>query len=977
MSMNREKTVFLVTVLLVAWLGWSELSTDRATMKGRRPRGRALAVDTEGLDVLEPALLGENEATWDQGGRNIFRAPSELEPLPPLTLPVPPRSPLPLERPTTVPGPDPYHRFDLLTVPVVHEGVRLPPREEPGFLAAITEGEEEDENVTSAEPEDAGQGETEPKKPLTRAERKVMSLRMRLQKKTEERIEEAKEIEDKARQLAERQRTLDKIHWLSGEVWYGRMENDARRKPGQGGFDKYEIKLRIDTVRNDASMAPSQKEQALSDRDLEIVFRRFDSKKFRFEDALQKLSPVNIASIEFAESPINVFELRFRQTPKDALADQLGLGQDLAAAGEYRRAKQHFLMLLEGGAKSKALFLALADTARRDFDLENETRALREGLKLGPDDAELLAAQADLHHRLGLNDLALASLEKAIKLAPQSPRVNAALGRVLLAQGPGAAGGTERAAEHLRKALLGRYADRSERRRVQRDLATAEFRLRRLAEAKRLYETILGEVPNDTSTLVGLGSIALAEKDLAGAKASYQSALKVDPWCGGAYLGLGLVALDEKDWVTARDSFLDAAEADPLLSGRALIALGFLYELIGDTEAATNAYASAYEADPSDPEVILFHGRGYLLNGDAQSAGEQFARAAEKLPGQFDLLAHLSESAFLLGRFSDALRYLDAAIALSPKTPALLVRRAQTLARMRRNDEAKAALEAAKVVADDDEVELSLAWYYYSQGNAEEALKRLKSIERELDRRDETPRAQYVRTWARAIEENLSMRVWKDHFDRVASGRDLLRGWKVHAPGSGISISLLQNSVRFQGTQRESETPSAIIQERPGRALVSFEAALTARAKAPFVSGVAILSFRGKPGDENPFTDPVGGGMAYEGLVFARLPEGRLAYRLIERHQMSRWHVLGSSWPAGAEGAPGIATLGIRVEDPKKGIFRLVFDGQDVGPQVEVKGLSRSARELQGWVFAQAEIDRKVDLHVDDVRIVTRIRKGR
>ncbi|MCB1282276.1 MAG: hypothetical protein KDB18_12220, partial [Salinibacterium sp.] len=124
MKLEKEKIAFIVVLLLVGWLGWSEFSTDR-TKGQRKSRGRAGDVEELDLTTLSAAELQLDRSTWDFSGRNVFRQPSELSPLPPLTLPVPPRTPLPVAPPATIPGPNPFHRLSTVTVPETIAGVRL------------------------------------------------------------------------------------------------------------------------------------------------------------------------------------------------------------------------------------------------------------------------------------------------------------------------------------------------------------------------------------------------------------------------------------------------------------------------------------------------------------------------------------------------------------------------------------------------------------------------------------------------------------------------------------------------------------------------------------------------------------------------------------------------------------------------------------------------------------------------------------
>ncbi|MCA9321203.1 MAG: tetratricopeptide repeat protein, partial [Planctomycetes bacterium] len=652
MKLEKEKIAFIVVLLLVGWLGWSEFSTDR-TKGQRKSRGRAGDVEELDLTTLSAAELQLDRSTWDFSGRNVFRQPSELSPLPPLTLPVPPRTPLPVAPPATIPGPNPFHRLSTVTVPETIAGVRLPVRESSELFAesdAEGEADEEVEGSDTSEEQDPNDPVTVDEEvddhgadPKAQPSRKILGLRERLQEEARARIEKQEKERMQARALQERRRTLDKLHWLSGETWYGHIDNESTRKKDAPGFDRYELKLRIDALRTDASLDARGLQDALADREMEIDFRRFDDKTGRLETRQQKMSPQNIGAIEFGESAINAFELAKRKTPPAAWQRHLDLARDLLLAEETGRAKRHLKWLVDEGHVQREVLAALAEAARRDFDFELETKTVKQGLAKFPDDPSLLAAQADILGRMGLDGLAEKTLERALELAPRSPIVNGLFGEIILESKPTVRGEHERAIDHLERARSTRIDDPVLKRRVDLASAEAELAVGRFAAARRRFEDLLLIHADDLDAKLGVAAVSYAEGKAAIARKAYEEVLAADPYLGRAWYGLGLSAMATGDWLVARDALLDAIASDPFVAARAQCALGWLYERIGARSESQAAYATAQEADPSDPEVLYWYGRSLMAAGDYQRAFEVHSRATEKMPGQFDLLVALAE----------------------------------------------------------------------------------------------------------------------------------------------------------------------------------------------------------------------------------------------------------------------------------------------------------------------------------------------
>ncbi len=1001
MKLNKEQIAFAVIILIVAWLSYNELSSGGAKVKKRKGRGRRMAsqvVPLSELDTLKAALIDESETTWTLAGRNIFRAPKEHVPMPPLNLTAPPRPTLVTSSPQMIPGLDPYSRMATVAQVLPVLGVDLPARSEEAGSGNEIDAEEaddtttgnatgeadvndDDEPVPEFDPTAANDQEEKRKERKKKRElKKILGLRERLAQDAEAKIAKARAERQKLKDIAERERTLDKIHWLSGEIWYGSIENDSVVPEGADGLDKYDIKLKIDAIRKNTSASPAERTEQLGNRKLEIEFRRWKDQKWA---AKSKLAPLNVQAIEFAEGAtpgiytVAQFELDRRLLPADSIEEHIKLSAKLAEIGEFGLAKTHLLRYAENGHSSLLLYRSLALAANRDFDYDIEMKAVHDGLKVFPKDAVLLAGAAELYSRLGLERLATELFDRAEALAPRNPIVNARYGRHLVTAHQGGRARVIEAQQLLEKASSGRFELEHERRAVLLDLGEARLAAGKIDGAARAFDQVSTAEPDNVRALIGLASVDFAKGDMDAAKDRLKNALERAPSNGLAYYNMALCSLAKEEWVQARDGFFDAMNADPLLTARAHCGLGYLHERVGDKAAAQAAYAAALVADPEDGEVLYWNGRGFLLVEDYQQAYDILRRAQSKLPNQFDILAALSEACFHLQRFDDALRYLDSAMVLRPQSPGLLVRKAQTLVRLRRFDDAKKCLDQSKQQKDTDEVELSLAYYYYLEGNHEEALKRFRTVERSLSRRDESPLAVYTRKFAADIADNLSKKVWSDHFNRVATGRDLLRGWRSYAPGSGIPISLVNNRVTFTGTQKASDVPSCIFQRRRGREFVSFEAGLVAKPDADVICGIGIFTFRKNTANQNPFVDVDSGGIAYDGMMVGKNREGRLAIRKISRYQMGRWEAIPETWPALVDGKPQQIVLGIASESGKKGTFTVLVNGDPVLTGIEIKGLRRTTKDLQLWAFTQAEIDRRVDVQVDDVRIVTRDSKRR
>ncbi|MEQ8762690.1 MAG: tetratricopeptide repeat protein [Planctomycetota bacterium] len=114
MKLNKEQIALLVVVLLVGWLYWSS-GDDR--YESRTIRARTGRVDPPELWV--PEVRFSKVGDWGDESRDIFEAPSDVSPMPPLVLAAPPLDPPPVVFPIPRPSPAADHLEPLRHVPVI------------------------------------------------------------------------------------------------------------------------------------------------------------------------------------------------------------------------------------------------------------------------------------------------------------------------------------------------------------------------------------------------------------------------------------------------------------------------------------------------------------------------------------------------------------------------------------------------------------------------------------------------------------------------------------------------------------------------------------------------------------------------------------------------------------------------------------------------------------------------------------------
>jgi tetratricopeptide (TPR) repeat protein len=265
----------------------------------------------------------------------------------------------------------------------------------------------------------------------------------------------------------------------------------------------------------------------------------------------------------------------------DARAALIANASAALAAGRRSDAKQ---LLTEAADRfhSVGALLTLARLQSGDGDAGGALASLQKARALAPNSEEVLGALAQVALAARLPVPAAGALEALTRMCPEVAQYQYLLGVALMT-----AGDTVRATDALQA------ADRIE---PGRPLTLAALGLalnsrKQFADAAAALTRSLELDPDRAETIAALAEAEASLGDLTAAEAHARRALEASPGDATAHLVIGMVRLQQARYDEARDALVKAAAADPR-SPKADYQLSLVYARLGDTANADRSLES-------------------------------------------------------------------------------------------------------------------------------------------------------------------------------------------------------------------------------------------------------------------------------------------------------------------------------------------------------------------------------------------------
>ncbi|MFT7484292.1 MAG: tetratricopeptide (TPR) repeat protein [Candidatus Paceibacteria bacterium] len=710
MAIRQEQIVLIGTALL---LGYFVITTGGESRRSTSSKAQAPEFeDHYAPDVnLAKPLVREVSALE----RDLFTAPSDTRPFPPLQFESPLLQPLDVLRPTPSAGPQAslLGRF-LRREKQVQDMPDL-------FLDQETSSDQE---ATDEFAVDAGMDES------------LMTS------------------EEKQARLAIYRANYD---WIDmGSVHYGFIQN----------ADRFGLKDRTKESVEFVEVIPGTGVERWPNQE-PIIYERERVKAFEFAGTLD--NRIELERLEFAST------LTVGQYPKAIefafrcflLRHESALALDVA--------EEMFSKAIQVVGDDPEPELGVAACAEARFEFERAF-GIYEGLVKGKfgDHPEVLARLAQLENRFRLTARAREHFEMAEGFGRTSWLVQWHFGRFLLSIGD-----PEGALDHLRLAVEfepKRAEFTGTRALIRTDYADALVAVGQLDEARALYTRALQVNEEAQRAIAGLLNVdylqgtASSGAEGLGIEGTEGAEFEL-------LVALGLQALDAGDYEIAKERLQLAASADPLRAYQPWRALSYLAEVSGNASEALEYIERAEANNPSDVYSLFQRGRILAQSGDADGAMESLRKALDLELDLADALAAIGRLEMEAGNYEAAERFLERATSVdSGLAPAFTTRGLNDL-HMDRAESARGHFEQALVLASTDPVAaLGQAWCAYSLGDPTEAKTLLREFEdsrRNLG--EEDPYRLYALAQIERIGEWEQKVVWTDNFER----QDLRNGWLV------------------------------------------------------------------------------------------------------------------------------------------------------------------------------------------------------
>lgn len=668
----------------------------------------------------------------------------------------------------------------------------------------------------------------------------------------------------------------------------------------------------------------------------------------------------------YAETPANKIEVRVRQFSNplqpaeferavDFAEECIELRNDADRALEI--AQDMFQRAADLGTDDVRARLGLARCFEMGFRFEEAFRVYEELVEgAGSTRPEVWARFATLLNRFRLFDRAEEAYLAAIARGRSSWEARLGYGSFLNQRAR-----FDEAREQLQEAVLREPSDaslRGARVAIRSELARTHVALGDLDEARALYDRVRSADPSSDLGIAG----TLALTAISGGEPAEDVGVDGPDASFDLLFARGLSAVYSGQWVEARRDLLAAVEADPFRAGFPLRTLSWMAEITGHPEEALTLIESALQAMPGDPWSLYHQGRLLAAADDVGGARANFLAALEYELDAPDVLVQLGSLAQDLGDHLAAERYYERALLLDPGRAVVHSMRGYN--RLQLGDVEAAGGDFRAALDRDPDLASAgngLAWWSYVTGDPVESLAALAEL---IDQRRNAPADDPHRAWAEAqkarIIDHRSKEVWTDRFDRV--GR-IGNGWD-RDEGLGAGVRLNDGAVMIEG-QLTTDGRTRLMRQLPADRFLGLEVDVMIGADSSnvivgaFVSRETVTS---RTGDVrvNAAIEVVRN--AVDGVVQVRVVKGG-------ESEASVTDLVTSSWAVGEPVRLRIEREGDSSTDTTITVW---LDDVPVLERIPMQALGRSNQPVTFGVFVEGKSGRRVNVTIDDVRVVRR-----
>jgi serine/threonine-protein kinase len=337
------------------------------------------------------------------------------------------------------------------------------------------------------------------------------------------------------------------------------------------------------------------------------------------------------------------------------------------------------------------LFNALGAVLQGIDDASAE-RALREAVRLQPEEASYHSGLGDFHRNQKKYAAAAVEYRAAIRLQPGNAQFHIDLGSVF---------GDQK--EYTQAAVAYREAVRIEPRNAFAHWALGQslYEQGKYAEARGAFQRAVELEPKDSSNHWWLGDTLYQQGEYASAEAAFREADRLKPGQADTLNRLGNALFSQSKFETAEGIYREAIQVDPKVAA--------YHDNLGGALAAQNKYAAAEaayrEAIRLNPEVASYHHNlaKVLLDRTKYFEAECALQQAIRLDRKNAAYHHLrGNSLRFQGKYADAERAYGVAIELDSKQPTYHYDLAETLFEEDKLDPAEKSYRAALSIAPDN-----------------------------------------------------------------------------------------------------------------------------------------------------------------------------------------------------------------------------------------------------------------------------------